>query len=167
MTRRLLVLLALIFVPAAASAQNFQCSEQAFNLTDCPDLNDLSTCPMVCDDPDDDTTCSLPPLDPPVRADPAQPILRLVDVLSDSFSGAVLSMTALDAQADARFAAARDQLCVAPPPAPPSPPSPTPPPPTDDPDTPSPPAGGPVGGNPGLVGGNPGLVGGNPGIEIR
>lgn len=186
--RRLCILLALILAPVAASAGDFDCRAQAFDLTavdpaSCLASTDLATCPLsctrpvdaadparcfvlplTCTDPADLTTCTavpaeLPRLPDAVRAVADQPLLRRVTVHSGPHTDAILSTVSLNELADAMFTAARDRLCVPPPPPPPPPPVP-------NPGGPPPVRRGPglIGGSPGLIGGNPGLIGGNPGL---
>jgi hypothetical protein len=175
--RRLALALVLLLLTPPVHAQaptEFACDEVALDMGDCGTPPDLATCPQACttpttpEEPEVCATLPLPELLDPVRVDDTQGILRQVTVTGGPYTGAVLVLVSLNASADTVFAAARDQLCVAPPPPPepPTPPAPTPP--TDPGDDAPPVVSGPglIGGSPGLAGGNPGLVGGNPGINI-
>ena len=104
--RRLGLALALVLLASPAIAQTtpveFDCEEQAFDLSTCTDPNDTSTC------------VALPA--PFTRQTPTQRLLRFVTVQTGPFLGAGLTLVAEDAAADVRFAEARDQLCVEDPP---------------------------------------------------
>lgn len=161
---RVLALLAAIVLPAAAGAADFNCPQQAFDLSSCTDPTDLDTCPSICTDPSDPATCAmlpLPELGGLARQSPSQPILRQLVVLDGPYTDITLSMVTLTASGDGIFTNARNLLCV-PPPTPSTPP--------DDSGSTPPSTGGGFGvggGNPGLVGGNPGLIGPDPGISIQ
>jgi len=164
------LLLVLVFLlgiwwmaPALASAADFRCEQQAFDLADCTDPADLATCPSICTDPLDLATCAVLPL--PVLPDlarqaPDQPILRQVDVREGPYIDVTLTRIALSVSDDRVFDAARDRLCLRPPPPPPPPPAPPAPPRVIRPFTLD-------GGDPGIRGGDPGIRGGDPGILIR
>lgn len=147
----LVVALTLLPAPALPQTTPFRCEEVALDMTGCGDPPALEGCPDACLDPDNptDETCGmLPLLELPITtpAGATQPILRQVAVTGGPYLGAMVSLVALNRSADAIFAAARDQLCKAPPP----PPTPTPP--ANDPGaTPA-----PTGAGPGLyLGGGP------------
>jgi hypothetical protein len=175
--RRLALALVLLLLTSPVQAQvptEFACTEAAFDLTPCDDPMDFATCPPVCTtptDPAEEPVCVPLPLEmlgPDDEVGETQPLLRQATVTGGPYTGAVLTMVTLNRSADTVFAAARDQLCVAPPPSPPPPTPPAPTPPSDPGDDTPPVVSGPglIGGNPGLVGGNPGLVGSNPGINV-
>lgn len=164
----LLALLAVTLVPSAAGAQDFDCPQQAFDLSACTDPSDLDTCPSVCTDPNDPATCAMLPLTQLAdlaRQTPTQPMLRQLVVLGGPFTNVTLSMVTLDVSADSTFTAARNLLCV-----PATAPTPTDPDPDPDRGSTPPQVGGTpglIGGSPGLNGANPGLIGPDPGISIR
>ena len=198
MTRLIGVLvLVLILVPVVTLAQNFDCRDQAFDLStvvpaNCPDATDLSTCPLsctrptvaavparcfvlavTCADPDDHSTCT-------VSGVPEE-LPRLLNGQRAGANQPLLRRVTVHSGPHADVILSKVALneiadgvfttardrLCVTPP----PTSPTP-----GPGTPPPVGNGPgvnagspglIGGNPGLIGGNPGLVGGNPGINIR